>query len=163
MIKIRPIEPRDARDCYEIRIMEGVRETTLGLSSMRLGATEEFCSIQDPDGHVFVAEMDGKVVGTAGLHVNKSLRKRHGAFLGIMVHRDYQGKGVGSKLMEAMVDLADNWLKLVRIELTVFCDNDNAMKLYENHGFVVEGVQKYAAVKDGAYADITMMARYNLK
>jgi len=162
MIVIRPIEAKDAKDCHEMRIMEGVRETTLGLPSIRLNNVEKFIVDGDPDNHVFVAEMDGKVVGIAGLHTSKVLRKRHSAFLGISVNKAYQGKGIGSKLMETLVDLSDNWLKLVRIELTVFSDNENATKLYDKHGFVVEGVQKYAAVKDGEYADITMMARYNL-
>lgn len=163
MFEIRPIEPKDAKDCHAMRIMKGVRETTMGLSSIRLDSVEKYTLDSDPDNHVFVAEMDGKVVGMAGLHTSKVLRKRHSAFLGIMVHTAYQGKGIGSKLIETLIDLADNWLKLVRVELTVFSDNENAASLYEKHGFVVEGIQKYAAVKDGEYADIIMMARYNLK
>jgi len=163
MLEIRPIEPKDAKDCHEMRIMPGVMETTLGIPSIRLNNVEKFTSDTDPDNHVFVAEMDGKVVGIAGLHTSKVLRKRHTAFLGISVNKAYQGKGIGTKLMETLINLSDNWLKLVRIELTVFSDNENATKLYEKHGFVVEGIQKYAAVKDGKYADITMMARYNLK
>lgn len=162
MLEIRPIEPGDAKDCHEMRVMLGVMETTLGVPSSRAQNVEKFISDTDPDNHVFVASMDGKVVGLAGLHVSKALRKRHTAFLGISVHTAYQGKGIGNKLMETLIDLADNYLKLVRIELTVFSDNENATKLYEKHGFVVEGIQKYAAVKDGEYADFTTMARYNL-
>lgn len=162
MLEIRPIEPRDAKDCHEMRVMPGVMETTFGIPSIRPQNVEKFMMDSDPDNHVFVASMDGKVVGIAGLHVSKVLRKRHTAFIGISVHTAYQGKGIGTKMMETLMNLADNWLKLVRIELTVFSDNENATKLYEKHGFVVEGIQKYAAVKDGEYTDITMMARYNL-
>jgi putative acetyltransferase len=39
------------------------------------------------------------------------------------VRDDWQGKGVGTALMEAALDLADNWLNLTRIELTVYVDN----------------------------------------
>ena len=38
----------------------------------------------------------------------------HGAELGILVHTDYQNQGVGTALMKTVLDLADNWLMLVR-------------------------------------------------
>lgn len=78
----------------------------------------------------------------AGLHVRKLPRQRHSAVLGIMVHSDFHGKGVGNRLMETLVDLADNWLLLKRIDLTVFPDNHGAIKRYEKFGFVVEGTMK---------------------
>src|SRR6185436_16425061 len=47
-----------------------------------------------------VAEVDGVVVGTAGLHpVGPALRRRHAMVLGISISKDAQGKGVGSALM----------------------------------------------------------------
>ncbi len=54
-------------------------------------------------------------------------------------HDQWQGRGVGRALMEAAVDLADNWLSLTRLELTVFADNAPAIRLYERVGFEVEG------------------------
>lgn len=83
------------------------------------------------------------------------------AALGIMVHNDFHGKGVGKRLMETLTDLADNWLMLKRTDLTVFPDNHAAIKLYEKFGFIVEGTMKYAAIRRGKYADLLMMARYN--
>ena len=40
------------------------------------------------------------------------------------VHDKHTGKGVANALLSAMIDLADNWLNLRRIELTVYCDNE---------------------------------------
>ena len=55
-----------------------------------------------------VAERDGAVVGTAGLHpVGPALRRRHALMLGISVLPEAQGRGVGSALMAAMCDYAD--------------------------------------------------------
>lgn len=71
----------------------------------------------------------------AGLTVFANPRLRHSADIGIMVHKDYQNMGVGSALMERLLDLADNWLMLVRVELTVFADNERAIHLYEKFGF----------------------------
>lgn len=95
-----------------------------------------------------------------GLHVNSNARLRHSAMLGIMVHADYQGEGIGKALLEKVLDLADNWLMLVRVELTVFVENERAVKLYKSLGFEMEGTKKYAAIRNGKYADEYLMARY---
>ncbi len=79
--------------------------------------------------------------------------------IGMMVRDDWQGKGVGSALMAAMVELADNWLNLVRIELTVYTDNAAAVGLYQKYGFAIEGTLRRYAFRDGAYVDAYTMAR----
>lgn len=72
---------------------------------------------------------------------------------------NFQGKGVGTKLMEAIIDVADNWLMLVRVELTVFTDNEKAINLYKKFNFEVEGLKKKAAIRNGEYVDEFIMAR----
>lgn len=61
-----------------------------------------------------------------------------------------------------ILDLADNWLMLVRIELDVTEENERAISLYNSFGFEVEGKKKYFIIKGGKYADVLMMARYFL-
>ncbi len=75
------------------------------------------------------------------------------------VHSDYWNRGVGSALMSAVVDLADNWLNLKRIELEVYTDNAAAIHLYEKFGFVIEGTKRKYAFRDGEYVDAHVMAR----
>ena len=60
----------------------------------------------------------------------------------LFVHADYQGRGVGTTLMETLLDLADHWLMLVRVELEVFADNEQAIRLYEKLGFREVGRRK---------------------
>jgi L-phenylalanine/L-methionine N-acetyltransferase len=75
------------------------------------------------------------------------------------VRDDWQGKGVGTRLMEACVDLADNWLGLTRLDLRVYTDNAPAIALYEKFGFKVEGTHRRFALRNGAYVDAHVMAR----
>lgn len=157
-VTIRPVRLEDARDVHALRVMEGVRETILALPSERVSDTEEF--IRSTKEHLMVAEVDGRVVGMAGLVIPAMARQRHTAGVGIMVHTDYQGRGIGRALMESLLDIADNWLMLKRVELSVFTDNERAVRLYESLGFVVEGTKRYAAVKNGVHADEYLMARY---
>ena len=73
---------------------------------------------------LLVAEADGSLVGNAGLNpVGTALRRRHAMGLGITVAQEWQGRGVGTQLMTALLDAADRWLGVLRIELTVYTDN----------------------------------------
>ena len=106
------------------------------------------------------AELDGVVMGTAGLHpAGPQLRRRHVMYLGISVAPEAQGRGVGSALMGAMCDYADRWAGVLRLELTVFVDNERAIGLYRKFGFETEGRLRGYAMRDGRYVDVFMMAR----
>ena len=75
------------------------------------------------------------------------------------VRDEWQGKGVGTELMRTALDLADNWLNLTRIELTVYTDNAAAVALYEKFGFEIEGTHRRYAFRDGGFVDACSMAR----
>jgi putative acetyltransferase len=109
---------------------------------------------------VLAAVLDDKPVGLAGLHpVGSSVRRRHSMLLGITVAKASQGRGVGQALMTALLDYADNWAQILRIELTVYHDNERAIRLYERHGFAPEGRLKAYAMRNGVYEDVLTMAR----
>lgn len=111
-----------------------------------------------------VAVRDGQVIGSAGLHpVGPAIRRRHALMLGISVQPSAQGAGVGSALVSALLDYADNWSQALRIELTVYCDNKRAIKLYQRHGFEIEGRLRGYALRQGEYVDSFAMARLHPK
>lgn len=149
---IRAIHIKDAKDINEMRVMDGVKENILSITSERISKSEEFIEFLGKNDHTYVAEVfengKSKVVGICGLSVSQNPRLRHCGTIGIMVNKNYQGKGIGRMLLEKVVDLADNWLMLVRLELSVFCDNERAINLYKSLGFVEEGIKKYAAIRN---------------
>ncbi|MDH5540801.1 MAG: GNAT family N-acetyltransferase [Rhizobacter sp.] len=109
-----------------------------------------------------VAEINGEVVGSSGLHpAGLSLRRRHALTLGLSVVPGAQGQGVGSALMAAMCDYADNWFAALRLELTVYSDNVVAIHLYRKFGFEIEGTLKAYAMRNGGYVDAHAMARFH--
>ncbi len=71
----------------------------------------------------------------------------------------WQSKGVGSKLLATALDIADNWMNLHRVELTVYVDNEAAQGLYRKFGFETEGRLRNYAVRDGLFVDALSMAR----
>lgn len=107
-----------------------------------------------------VATVDGEVVGSIALMTNPTRwRTRHVGSIGTAVRDDWQGKGIGSRLMDAVLDLADNWLGLTRVELNVYTDNEAAVALYEKFGFEIEGTHRRHAFRNGEYVDAYSMAR----
>ena len=109
-----------------------------------------------------VAELNGEVVGSAGLNApGVALRRRHVMGLGLSVARAAQQQGVGTALMAALCDYADRWLGTLRIELTVYTDNAVALRLYRRFGFQIEGTFKGYAMRDGVYVDAHAMARFH--
>jgi putative acetyltransferase len=108
---------------------------------------------------LLLAERDGQLLGSAGLHPVDRVRRRHVAVLGISVGSAHQGQGVGRALMQAVCDWADRWAHLLRLELTVFVDNAPAIALYRRFGFREEGRHVAYALRDGAYVDVLAMAR----
>ncbi|HLZ61638.1 MAG TPA: GNAT family N-acetyltransferase [Ktedonosporobacter sp.] len=158
-VSIRAVRMEDAEDLLRIAGQEGVIENIIFLPSYRLEQRRASLSELGPNDHYFVAEIQGKVVGIVGLTVGTG-RRRHSGDLFIYVDRDYHGKGIGSKLLRTALDLADNWLLLRRIELTVLKDNEGAKRLYERLGFEVEGLRKLAIISKGEIKDEWLMARY---
>ncbi|PTU04006.1 GNAT family N-acetyltransferase, partial [Pseudomonas sp. HMWF031] len=78
---------------------------------------------------------------------------------GMGVAQAWQGKGVGTKLLAAALDIADDWMNLRRIEMSVYADNEAAIGLYRKFGFETEGVFRDYAVRDGVFVDTLSMAR----
>lgn len=110
---------------------------------------------------VAVDNDEQKVVGMISLQIYSG-RRAHVGQLGMMIHDDYQNQGIGSKLLEAVIELAEDWLNLKRLELTVNIDNPSAIHLYEKYGFVIEGTLQKNAFRAGAYVDGHIMARVNI-
>ncbi|MCM8744074.1 GNAT family N-acetyltransferase [Pseudomonas koreensis] len=106
-----------------------------------------------------VALHQGAVVGHLGLENYSRIRRAHAGSVGMAVAVAWQGKGVGSKLLAAALDIADNWMNLHRVELSVYADNEAAIGLYRKFGFENEGLFRDYAVRDGQWVDTLSMAR----
>lgn len=107
-----------------------------------------------------LACVENEVIGQLGLHTfPNQYRRRHVGQIGMAIRDEWQGKGAGSALMQAAIELADQWLNLFRLELEVYIDNEPAIHLYKKFGFVTEGTLHQFAYRDGQYVDVYAMAR----
>jgi putative acetyltransferase len=158
-VEIRRTEPADAKAVKEIYECKKAYSGTLQLPHPSLDLWEKrLASI--PNGvYTYVAIINDEIVGNLGLHVCENPRRKHAATFGMGVKDHFQGKGVGSALLQTAIDLADNWLNLRRLELTVYTDNIAAIALYKKFGFVVEGESPEFAFRNGEYVAAYHMAR----
>lgn len=157
-VVIRPVGEEDAPAIHAIRCQPSVVRFTTALPSRRVEDTRAFLRSFGADDHVLVAEVQGQVVGMAGLHVREG-KQRHSATVGMMVHDAHQGRGIGGVLLDALLDLADSHLGLARVELEVMADNARAIALYESRGFQHEGRKRRAVFRREGYVDILVMGR----
>lgn len=159
-VTIRAAEPADAAGISALIGRIGTVEGTLALPDMPIAARLESLQGIETRDCKLVAVAGGEVVGSASLHnVGPSLRRAHVRYLAIALAPEWQGRGLGRRMIERLLDWADNWGGVLRVELHVHADNDRAMALYRNLGFVEEGRHKGYALKGGRYVDSLSMAR----
>jgi putative acetyltransferase len=157
-ITIRPIEPEDWAEVAEIYEQPGAVAGTLQMPYRSRAWRKQRLADRPADQLHLGAVIDGKLIGVSFLGRQEN-RRAHVGTVGMGVHDAWQGRGAGSALMAAMLDVADRWLGLRRIELTVYADNARAIGLYERYGFVREGLHRDFAYRDGAFVDALAMAR----
>jgi RimJ/RimL family protein N-acetyltransferase len=108
----------------------------------------------EADNQLFiVGSIDDTIVSTLHLTANSRPRTRHCGEFGISVHQEYWGLGIGSMMLDALIDWATNTQIVTKINLRVRTDNDRAISLYERKGFVNEGTIRREIFIDGQYFD----------
>ncbi|UCH60241.1 MAG: GNAT family N-acetyltransferase [Anaerolineales bacterium] len=160
-ITVRRSEPNDYEAVHKIFTNPRVIWGTLQLPYPSVDMWKKRLA-EPPEGLISLVACveNNEVVGQLGLHTfPKRFRRRHAGQIGMAVHDDWQNKGIGTALMQAAIELADNWLDLRRLELEVYVDNIPAIRLYEKFGFIIEGTLVEYAFRDGEYVDTYLMAR----
>ena len=86
-----------------------------------------------------LAEVDGKIVGTAGIErIGGNEKIKHRASFGISIDRYFWGLGIGRALTKACIECARS-AGYEQLELDVVADNKRAIALYESEGFIEYG------------------------
>lgn len=158
-ISIRHYELDDIPAIKTIYEQPSCYSGTLQLPYPSLRKSQQLHLNQGMNYHSLVAEVEGEIVGVIAMETHTNPRRSHVGVMAMAVSEAYQGKGIGSTLLEALIKLANNWLAIKRIELEVFTENDKAIELYKKHGFEIEGTAKGYAFRNGEYADAYRMAK----
>ncbi|HEV3339697.1 MAG TPA: GNAT family N-acetyltransferase [Pirellulales bacterium] len=100
--------------------------------------------------HFAIRGADDFLIGGCGFD---GLVPGHRAELGYWLARPFRDRGIMTATVAAARDYAVDQWKLVRITAHVFCFNTASARVLEKNGFVCEGVQRKASLKDGQFVD----------
>jgi glucosamine-phosphate N-acetyltransferase len=89
------------------------------------------------DNYMVIAEFDGKIIGSATLHLQQKII-RNGGIAGciedVVVKQSYRGNNIGTQLIQELIKKAEN-LGCYKVILSCFPDRIN---FYKKNGFFVE-------------------------
>ena len=167
---------------YELLIREAEVEDAAALVSFlnRVSVETDFTSL-DGDGILLPSEemaiflnkqaswdnqitllafLNDKIAGIVNITADQRKRVRHIGDLFIVIGKKYWNNGLGSLLLEEVVEWAQASGILRRLQLTVQTRNQAAVHLYQKHGFAIEGRQERGAyIEEGEFIDVYLMGR----
>lgn len=103
-----------------------------------------------PDEAMIMCIVDGKVVGNCDISFFKGIKTKHRASIGIALIREFWNQGIGTKMLEEIIRIAESREGVMQIELEFVEGNARARHLYEKMGFRITGIHPNAIrLKDG--------------
>ena len=158
---IREARSEDAKQIIEYirKIGAETNNLTFGSEGLPVTVESEAMMLERMQGErhsvMFVAEKDGEIIGNGSLN-GMPRRMSHRAELGITVLKNEWNTGVGSALMEELIDYAKkNEIEIINLEVRV--DNSSAIHLYEKYGFQKIGVSPAFFKIENEYIDFLIM------
>lgn len=107
-----------------------------------------------------VVEVGGKVKGRAWVNIKDRDAQSHRGNLVIHLSCEIRGKGLGDKLLKAIIKEAKKTLKLKMITLEVMVANKSAINLYKKNGFKEYGRLNKGLKHHGKLMDGILMVKY---
>lgn len=159
-MEIRRLVDTDARKFYDcLKIIDSETNFMMFEPDERVWNEERISkNLKDENNLVLGVVYDEKIVGFLTAQRGVFRRIRHTAYIVIGIQKNYCNRKLGTKLFQML----DDWAlqnKIVRLELTVVCENKGAIRLYEKSGFSIEGTKKKTMYVDGKYIDEYMMSK----
>ena len=156
---IREVTVEDARALLDyVQAISGESDfLSFGPGEFELTEPEEVEFIRKclaADNQLYILGLiDETIVATLTFSAGSRPRLRHSGEFGMSVRKQYWGLGIGSLMLDTLIDWARRSQIVKKINLRVRTDNQRAIRLYEGKGFVQEGTIRKAILLDGAYYD----------
>ncbi|HVU57888.1 MAG TPA: N-acetyltransferase [Puia sp.] len=112
----------------------------------------------DPNSIILIARTQHRMTGLLFFVGGSKKKNAHTGELGLSVHPEFQGLGIGRQLIVSLIEWAEKNPTIEKIFLNVFATNQKAIHLYRDLGFKEEG-RFIRGIKqsDGEYVDILQM------
>lgn len=120
-----------------------------------------FDRVNQADNEVMlICLVEGKVAGNCAIQWSKNIKTKHRASVAIALLREFWGQGIGTRLFEELIRIAEENSDILQMELDFVEGNSRARALYEKMGFRVTGVRPNAIrLKNGTFLNEYSMIR----
>ena len=109
---------------------------------------------------MLVCIVDGKVAGNCQIAWKTGIKTRHRASVAIALLKEFWNQGIGTRMFEEMIRIAEANENLIQMELEFVEGNTRARALYEKMGFRITGVNPNAIrLRDGTLLNEYCMIR----
>ena len=109
---------------------------------------------------MLVCLVEGKIAGNCQVSWSKGIKTRHRASVAIALLSEYWNQGIGTRMFQELIRIAEENENLIQIELDFVEGNSRARALYEKMGFRITGVKPNAIrLKDGTVLNEYSMIR----
>ncbi len=134
---------------YVLSTVESAKKKTIEDQEKWISAANE-----DPHGALVIAVLDGRIIGITNMLGFKDIKRFHRAGLGMSIHHDFRGQGLGEALLKKLIDVAREIEDLENLDLNVMDVNAPAINLYKKLGFKEVGRYPGAFIlEDGRRVD----------
>lgn len=145
-------------------IGEEIYQLTSGSEfKMTIEAEEKWIEshLANPNHIILVAEMNSKIVGLLDFSNGHRQRIAHTGEFGMSVEKTVRDQGVGSLLLQVLIEWATQNKTIEKIGLNVHSNNERAIALYKKMGFEIEGIRKRdLKYGEDQYIDTIVMGRF---
>ncbi len=117
----------------------------------------EYAQTQAPECS-FAIEYEGEAVGGVGFLIGRDIA-RLSAEMGYWLTEELWGRGIATRVVEAMSEWAFESYGLTRVFATAFAHNAASIRVLEKAGFVREGTMRRSAIKNGMILDQILFAK----
>jgi len=165
-LTIRKAQKEDARELLAYAKKVGAESDflTFGAEGLPYTIEQEEKQIENwsnsTSAVMLVGVVDGKIVTTCVISAPARERLAHQSSIAVSVLKEYWGIGIGSHMMNALIDFAKNSDTIELIHLGVHADNTSAIALYKKCGFQEIGRYPKFFKLNGKYYDEILMNLY---
>lgn len=109
---------------------------------------------------MLVCLVDGKVAGNCEISIYTNMKTKHRASVAIALLSEYWNQGIGTRMFQELIRIAESFEDVIQIELEFVEGNTRARHLYEKMGFRITGVRPNAIrLKNGTLLNEYMMVK----
>ncbi len=109
---------------------------------------------------MLVCLVEGRIAGNCTLSRRPLRKLMHRASIGVALTKDFWGLGIGTRLLEELIRIAEEQENLLQVELEFLEGNNRARALYEKMGFRITGIRPNAVrLQDGTLLNEYLMTR----